>query len=58
MIIFKTKNNKQNNLLTVDIFFNLQNHPAFHSEERLVNLVRGKECFVSQSILLAYVLDK
>ena len=27
------------------------NHPTFHSEEMLVNWVRGRECFVSLSIL-------
>ena len=27
----------------------LHNHPIFHSEERLVNLVRGRECFVGLS---------
>ena len=36
------------------MFFNLQNHPTFHSEERLVNLVRGRECFVGLSILLVF----
>ena len=44
----KTKN--QNNSLTVQIFINLQNHPTFHSEERLVILVSGRECFVGLSI--------
>ena len=37
--------------MTVQIFFNLQKHPTFHSEERLVNFVRGRESFVSLSIL-------
>ena len=27
------------------MFVNLQNHLTFHSEERLVNLVRDRECF-------------
>ena len=36
------------------IVFNLQNHPTFHSEESLVNLVRGRECLVGLSILLVY----
>ena len=31
--------------------FNLQNHPTVHSEERLVNLVRGREHFVGLSLL-------
>ena len=39
----------------VHMFFNLQNHPTFHSEERLVNLVIGSECFVGLSKLLVYV---
>ena len=37
----------------MQIFFNLQNHPTFHSEERLVNLVRRRECSVGLSILEA-----
>ena len=28
------------------------NHPTFHSEERLVNSERGRECLVGLSILL------
>ena len=36
---------------TVYIFYYIQNHPTFHSEEGLVNLVRERECFVSLSIL-------
>ena len=35
-------------------FYNLQNHPTVHSEERLVNLVRGRECFVGLSLLLVH----
>ena len=35
-------------------FFNLHNHPSFHSEESLVHLERERECFVGLSILLAY----
>ena len=31
---------------TVQIWFNLQNPPTFHSEERLANLERVRECFV------------
>ena len=53
MICLKTKNNS---LTVCTIFFNLQNHPTFHSEERLVNLVRGRECFVGLSILLVYTV--
>ena len=41
----------KNNSLIVRIFFNLQNYPTFHSEERLVILERGRECFV----LLVYL---
>ena len=52
------KNYKQRNTLIVQIFYNLQNHPPFHSEGRLVNLARGWECFVglSTSILLLVLL--
>ena len=39
-------------------FFNLQIHPNFRSEERLDNLVRGRESFVGLSILLVYDLCK
>ena len=35
-------------------FFNLQNHSTFHSQERLVNLERGRECFVGLSMLLVH----
>ena len=31
------------------MLYNLQNHPTFHSEERLINLARGRECFVDLS---------
>ena len=44
----------KNNSLIVQQFFNLQNHPTFHSEERLVNLERGRACFVGLSILLGF----
>ena len=36
----KTKNNS----MTAQTYFNLQYHPTFHSEKRLVNVVRGREC--------------
>ena len=42
-MIQKIKNKKS---LTVQIFYNLQNHPSFYAE------ARGRECFVGQSILL------
>ena len=38
-------------------FYHPQNHPTFHSEERLVNLVRGKGSFVGLSMLLVSVLS-
>ena len=50
----KTKNNS----FSMQIFFNLQYHPTFHSEERMVNLVKGRECFVGLSILLVYGLER
>ena len=49
---FQTKDN----LLNVQIFPNLQNPPIFHSEERLVNVERGRKGFVCLSLLLVYGL--
>ena len=43
--------------MTVKFLFNLQNPPTFNSEERLVNLVRGRECFVVLSTLVYVVQD-
>ena len=43
---------KNNNSLTVQILYNLQNLATFHSEERLVNSERGRESFGFLSILL------
>ena len=42
----------------MQIFFILQDHPTFRSEERLVNSVRGRERFVGLSILLCSVFYK
>ena len=42
LFVYKLKT--KNYLLTVLIFLNLQNHPTFHSEERLVYLVNRREC--------------
>ena len=53
VMIFKKLRTKTN-ILTVQIFYNLQNIPIFHSEERLVKLARGRDCFVGLSILLVY----
>ena len=47
---FKTKIN----VLTVRIFYNLQNCQSLQSAERLANLVRGRECFVGLSILFVH----
>ena len=55
MIFLKTLN--ENNSLSVQIFFHLPNHPTFFSEDRLVNLERGREWFVGLSILLIYYSD-
>ena len=58
MNILKFKDKKKiwtKNALTVQIFTNLPNHPIFHSEERLVNFVRGGEGFVGLSILVVHV---
>ena len=38
--------------MTIPFFSNLQNHAT--QKERLVNFVRGRECFVVLSILLVY----
>ena len=41
-------------------FFSIKsilNHPIFRTGERLVNSVRGRECFVGLSLLLVYGLD-
>ena len=43
--------------MTVQFFSNLKIHPTFHSEERLVNLVRRREFFAGLSILLVYGVD-
>ena len=40
--------------MNVKIFYNLQNQPTFPSEERLVNLARGRECFVGLSTVYYY----
>ena len=45
----------KNNALIIQIFYNLQNHPTFRSEERLVNLARGRECFVCLYTLLVKI---
>ena len=50
----KLKKKDKKKLLTVQIFFNLQNPPTFRSVERLVNFERGGECFVGLSILIVY----
>ena len=55
-MIFKKLKTKQKPL-TVQLFFNLQNHPTFHSEERLVHLERGREGCIGLSILLVYAWD-
>ena len=48
----------KDSLQTVKFFYNLQNRHTFHSEDRLVNLERGRECFVCLSMLLVYVYSK
>ena len=40
----KLKFKERKKFIDRKFFFILQNHPTFHSEERLVNLVRGREC--------------
>ena len=50
----KRLNTQKNNSLNVQILYNLQNHPTCHQEERLVSLVRRRECFVGLSLLLVY----
>ena len=51
---YDLKKKANNNSLTVHIIFNLQNHPTFRLEERLVKLARGRECFAGLSVLLVY----
>ena len=41
--ILKTKNKKE--FIDCTHFFNLPNHPTFHSEERLVNFAEEEESF-------------
>ena len=36
-------------ITTLTVHYNLQNHRTFHSEDRLVNLVRRRERFVGLS---------
>ena len=38
----KFNDKKHNNSLTVQIFYNVQNHQTFNSEERLVNSANGR----------------
>ena len=45
------------NKLKFNIFFLIKKSPCtFYSEERLVNLIRRRECFVGLSILFVYVV--
>ena len=52
----KTKNNKKLKIIDSSNFYYRcpQNDPTSHPEERLVNVVRGSECFVCLSIFLVY----
>ena len=43
----KLNNDKKEVIEHYNYFYNLQNHPTFHSKDRLVNIVRGRECFIS-----------
>ena len=43
------------NTLTVQIFYNLQNHPTSTQRKGFVKVVRGRELFVGLSILFVYV---
>ena len=47
---------KCNQIIDCTNFLDLQNRPNFHSEERLISLVRRGECVVGLSILLVYGL--
>ena len=46
MIVFKPPPQKKKKNQWLYHFFNLQNHPTFDSEVRLVNLERGREGFI------------
>ena len=48
------KTSNKNYLLYIQIFFNLQNHPSVHLEERMADLAKERECFVDLSIFLVY----
>ena len=39
------------------MLLNLQIHPTFLAEARLVTLERGRECFVGLTVLLVYAQD-
>ena len=49
--IFQIKNKYNYTIVYLDctVLYNLRNRPTFHAEERLVNLARGRECFVDLS---------
>ena len=51
---FFQKLKAENNSLTVQIVLQYTKHPPFHSEESLVNLERGRDCFVGLSMLIVY----
>ena len=40
-----------------EFLFNLQNHPTFQSEERLVNIVSLRECFIGLSTVYYWFMD-
>ena len=44
--------------MTVQIFFNLLNHPTFHSEERLVNICSKKKRVLCWSVSIISLFQK
>ena len=56
--IFQIKNKYNYTIVYLDctVLYNLRNRPTFHAEERLVNLARGRECFVDLSIYIRYIV--
>ena len=55
MIFLELEQNTKFNWLK-QIFYSLQNHPTFHPDESLVNLVKERECFAGLSMLFIFAL--
>ena len=54
LFYFKYKLYKQTKIFHwLQIFYNLENHPTLHSEDKLANWARGREWFVGLSVLFS-----